>query len=108
MVIKPDRLARSAAELLAIKRDLSKRKIGLVVLSMGDERLDTRNPTSKLMLTILASNLKAYSRHSTSYRTAVSVLSLSRRCATDPGIATGARPLSATIAYNGGRPCGRL
>jgi len=26
----------------------------LVVLSMGGERLDTRNPTSKLMLTILA------------------------------------------------------
>jgi hypothetical protein len=29
----------------------SKRGIGLVVLSMGGERLDTRNPTSKLMLT---------------------------------------------------------
>ena len=28
--------------------------IGLVVLSMGGERMDTRNPTSKLMLTILA------------------------------------------------------
>ena len=28
--------------------------IGLVILSMGGERLDTRNPTSKLMLTILA------------------------------------------------------
>ena len=34
---------------------MSKRGIGLVVLSMGGgERLDTRNPTSKLMLTILA------------------------------------------------------
>jgi DNA invertase Pin-like site-specific DNA recombinase len=33
---------------------LSKRGISLVVLSMGGERLDTRNPTSKLMLTILA------------------------------------------------------
>jgi DNA invertase Pin-like site-specific DNA recombinase len=54
MVTKPDRLARSTAELLAIEADLSKRKIGLVVLSMGGERLDTRNPTSKLMLTILA------------------------------------------------------
>jgi DNA invertase Pin-like site-specific DNA recombinase len=38
----------------AAKADLSKRGIGLVVLSMGGERLDTRNPTSKLMLTILA------------------------------------------------------
>ena len=36
VVTKPDRLARS------------------MVLSMGGERLDTRNPTSKLMLTILA------------------------------------------------------
>ena len=53
-VCKPDRLARSTAELLKIEADLSARGIGLVVLSMGGERLDTRNPTSKLMLTILA------------------------------------------------------
>jgi DNA invertase Pin-like site-specific DNA recombinase len=53
-VTKPDRLARSTAELLSIEADLSKRGIGLVVLSMGGERLDTRNPTSKLMLTVLA------------------------------------------------------
>ena len=53
-VTKPDRLARSTAELLSIEADLSKRGVGLVVLSMGGERLDTRNPTSKLMLTILA------------------------------------------------------
>ena len=52
-VTKPDRLARSTTELLAIEADLSKRGVGLVVLSMGGERLDTRNPTSKLMLTIL-------------------------------------------------------
>src|SRR3954452_16444525 len=54
MVSKPDRLARSTAELLTIEAELSKRGIGLLVLSMGGERLDTRNPTSKLMLTILA------------------------------------------------------
>jgi DNA invertase Pin-like site-specific DNA recombinase len=54
MVTKPDRLARNTAELLTIEADLTKRGIGLVVLSMGGERLDTRNPTSKLMLTILA------------------------------------------------------
>ena len=54
MVAKPDRLARSTAELLAIQADLSKRGIGLIVLSIGNgERLDTRNPTSKLILTIL-------------------------------------------------------
>jgi DNA invertase Pin-like site-specific DNA recombinase len=54
MVTKPDRLARSTAELLAIEADLSRRGIGLMVLSMGGTPLDTRNPTSKLMLTILA------------------------------------------------------
>lgn len=54
MVTKPDRLARSTAELLTIEADLSQRGIGLIILSMGGERLDTRNPTSKLMLTILA------------------------------------------------------
>lgn len=53
-VTKPDRLARSTAELLTIAADLDKRGVGLIVLSMGGERLDTRNPTSKLMLTILA------------------------------------------------------
>ena len=53
VVTKPDRLARNTAELLTIEADLAKRGIGLVVLSMGGERLDTRNPTSKLMLTIL-------------------------------------------------------
>src|ERR1700710_3330121 len=41
MVTKPDRLARSTAELLAIEADLSKRGVGLVVVSMGGERLDT-------------------------------------------------------------------
>lgn len=54
MVTKPDRLARSASELLSIEADLAKRCIGLVILSMGGQQLDTRNPTSKLMLTIMA------------------------------------------------------
>jgi DNA invertase Pin-like site-specific DNA recombinase len=54
VVTKPDRLARSTADLLAIEVRLTKAGVGLIVLSMGGERLDTRNPTSKLMLTILA------------------------------------------------------
>jgi DNA invertase Pin-like site-specific DNA recombinase len=54
MVTRPDRLARNTGELLAIEADLSKRGIALVILSMGGQPLDTRNPTSKLMLTILA------------------------------------------------------
>jgi DNA invertase Pin-like site-specific DNA recombinase len=53
VVTKPDRLARSTQELLTIEADLAKRGVGLIVLSMGGEKLDTRNPTSKLMLTIL-------------------------------------------------------
>ena len=43
-VTKPDRLARSTAELLSIEADLTKRGIGLVVLSMGGERLDAASP----------------------------------------------------------------
>ena len=46
-VTKPDRLARSTAELLSTEADLTKRGIGLVVLSMGGEKLDTRKPTTK-------------------------------------------------------------
>jgi DNA invertase Pin-like site-specific DNA recombinase len=53
IVTKPDRLARSTGDLLRIVDDLAARKVGLVIMSMGGERLDTRNPTSKLMLTIL-------------------------------------------------------
>ena len=53
MVTKPDRLARNTQELLTIVADLKGRGVGLVVLSMGGERLDTRNPTATLMLTIL-------------------------------------------------------
>lgn len=55
LATKPDRLARSTTELLAIEADLSKRGIGLMILSMGGQVLDTRNPTAKLILTILGS-----------------------------------------------------
>jgi len=54
MVTKPDRLARSTADLLSIVRDLEGRGVGLVILSMGGQQLDTRSPTGKLMLTMLA------------------------------------------------------
>src|ERR1700692_992945 len=52
-VTKPDRLARNTIQLLGIEAELTKRGVGLVILSVGGECLDTRNPTSKLMLTIL-------------------------------------------------------
>ena len=53
-ITKPDRLARNAAGLLDIVADLEKREVGLVILSMGGGVLDTRVPTSKFMLTMLA------------------------------------------------------
>jgi DNA invertase Pin-like site-specific DNA recombinase len=54
MVTKPDRLARSTADLLAIVAKLEGRGVGLLILSMGGQQLDTRAPTGKLMLTMLA------------------------------------------------------
>jgi DNA invertase Pin-like site-specific DNA recombinase len=55
MVTKPDRLARSTTDLLAIEADLTKRGVGLVIQSMGlDTRGNGSNPTTRLQLTILA------------------------------------------------------
>jgi DNA invertase Pin-like site-specific DNA recombinase len=53
IVTKPDRLARSTADLLRLIDELTKRKIGLVILSMNGKRLDTRSPTSRLLVTML-------------------------------------------------------
>ena len=53
-VTKPDRLARSTADLLTIVAGLEARGVGLIILSMGGgEKLDTRSPTARLMLTML-------------------------------------------------------
>ena len=54
VVTKPDRLARSTADLLSIVARLEARGVGLVVLSMGGQQIDTRTATGKLMLTMLA------------------------------------------------------
>ena len=51
---KPDRLARSTTDLLRIVDDLDRRGVGLIMLSMGGQRIDTRTPTGKLMITMLA------------------------------------------------------
>ena len=51
---KPDRLARSTTDLLRIVDDLDRRGIGLIMLSMGGQQIDTRSPTGKLMVTMLA------------------------------------------------------
>ena len=52
-VCKPDRLARSTVDLLNIVARLERKAVGLVILSMGGQQLDTRTPTGKLMLTVL-------------------------------------------------------
>ena len=40
--------------LLKIVEDLDRRGVGLVMLSMGGQQIDTRSPTRKLMATMLA------------------------------------------------------
>jgi DNA invertase Pin-like site-specific DNA recombinase len=54
MVTKPDRLARSTSDLLSIVERLEAKGVGLVILSMGGQQIDTRSSTGKLMLTMLA------------------------------------------------------
>lgn len=53
VVTKPDRLARSVADLLSIIGRLEGKGVALRVLSMGGAEVDTRTPTGKLMLTVL-------------------------------------------------------
>ena len=53
VVTKPDRLARSVTDLLAIVEGLEAKGVALRVLSMGGAEVDTRQPTGRLMLTML-------------------------------------------------------
>ena len=52
-VTKPDRLARSTADMLRIGARLEAKGGALVVLSMGGEQVDTRTAMGRLMLTLL-------------------------------------------------------
>lgn len=54
MVTKPDRMARSTADLLRIVTRLEAKGVGLIVLSMGGHPWDIRTPTGRLMLTMMA------------------------------------------------------
>lgn len=53
VVAKPDRLARSTKNLLDLIDLLERQNVALRVLSMGGQEIDTRNPTGRLMLTML-------------------------------------------------------
>jgi DNA invertase Pin-like site-specific DNA recombinase len=52
VVTKPDRLARSVADLVHIVERLEKKRVGLRILSKG---VDTQTPTGKLMLNVIGS-----------------------------------------------------
>ena len=54
IVTRPDRLARSTADLLALVARLEAKGVGLIILSMGGQRIDTANVTGMLTLTLLA------------------------------------------------------
>lgn len=54
VVMKPDRLARSTADLLGYVETVKAKGCHLIVQSMGGQTLDTSKATSKLMLTMLA------------------------------------------------------
>ncbi len=53
VVYRPDRLARSVADLLSIVGKLEAKGVALRILSMGGSGLDTGTPTGRLMLTML-------------------------------------------------------
>jgi len=53
VVTKPDRLARSVADLLGIVAKLEAKGVRLRILSMGGSEVSTDTPTGRLMLTML-------------------------------------------------------
>lgn len=53
VVAKPDRLARSLANLLDLVDRLKAKDVGLRILSMGGQEIDTRTATGKLTLSML-------------------------------------------------------
>jgi len=52
-VTKPDRLARSVAEMLAITARLEAKSVALRVMSICGAEVDTSTPTGRMMLTML-------------------------------------------------------
>ena len=54
VVTKVDRLARSTVHLWEIVRDLEAKGVGLRVLSLGGETVDTKSATGRLILTVFA------------------------------------------------------
>jgi DNA invertase Pin-like site-specific DNA recombinase len=55
VVTKLDRLARSVADLVKIRDRLQRKGVGLRILQMGGEQVDTSTPTGSLLLNLLGS-----------------------------------------------------
>ncbi len=54
VITKLDRFARSTRDALNIIETLNQKRVGLVVLNMGGDTLDTTTPIGKLMVTVLS------------------------------------------------------
>jgi DNA invertase Pin-like site-specific DNA recombinase len=54
VVCKVDRLARSTSDLWQLVRDLEAKGVGLRILNLGGDTVDTKSATGKLILTIFA------------------------------------------------------
>ena len=62
IVTRADRMSRGVADLLGIIEKLEKKAVALRILSFGGGTLDTKNATSKLILTVLAATAE-WERH---------------------------------------------
>lgn len=54
VVTKIDRIARNTKHMLGLIDDLNKKNIGLVILNMGGQKVDTTTPIGKLLITMLS------------------------------------------------------
>lgn len=54
VITKMDRLARSTHDMLDIINDFEKKGVGVVILNMGGDTLDTTSPIGKLMVTVMS------------------------------------------------------
>lgn len=54
VVTKLDRLARNTLEALETIRQLEERGVGIVILNLGGETVNTKSPSGKLIITMLA------------------------------------------------------
>ena len=59
VVTRMDRLARSTADLLGLVATLEAKQVGLRILDFGGTEIDTKSPTGRMLLTIVAAVAEA-------------------------------------------------